>query len=81
MSDRVAHKADFARRFLLILAVMLTVAAAASFGPVHMTRVRAQATMHAGRNLRTVVKISKADDGGYKAPFYSIDHVEKPSEN
>jgi uncharacterized protein (TIGR03435 family) len=32
-----------------------------------------QGTLHAGRDLRTVVKISKADDGGYKAVFYSID--------
>jgi uncharacterized protein (TIGR03435 family) len=32
-----------------------------------------QGTLHAGRDLRTVVKISKADDGGYKALFYSID--------
>jgi len=31
-----------------------------------------QGTLHAGRDLRTVVKISKAD-GGYKAVFYSID--------
>ncbi len=32
-----------------------------------------QGTLHAGRDLRTVVKISKADGGGYKAVFYSID--------
>jgi uncharacterized protein (TIGR03435 family) len=32
-----------------------------------------QGTLHAGRDLRTVVKITKADDGGYKALFYSID--------
>ncbi len=32
-----------------------------------------QGTLHAGHDLRTVVKISKADDGGYKAVFYSID--------
>jgi uncharacterized protein (TIGR03435 family) len=31
-----------------------------------------QGTLHAGRDLRTVVKITK-DDGGYKAVFYSID--------
>ena len=57
-----------------------------SAGPV--TRVRAQAkaetpaftiadtwqgTLHAGRDLRTVVKITKDDGGGYKAVFYSID--------
>jgi uncharacterized protein (TIGR03435 family) len=32
-----------------------------------------QGTLHAGRDLRIVVKISKADDGGYKAVFYFID--------
>ena len=32
-----------------------------------------QGTLHAGRDLRTVVKITKADGGGYKAVFYSID--------
>ena len=37
-----------------------------------------QGTLHAGRDLRTVVKISKADDGGYKALFYSIDQGGDP---
>jgi hypothetical protein len=32
-----------------------------------------QGTLHAGRDLRTVLKISKADAGGLKAVFYSID--------
>jgi hypothetical protein len=32
-----------------------------------------QGTLHIGRDLRNVVKISKADDGGYKAVFYFID--------
>ncbi len=32
-----------------------------------------QGTLHAGKDLRTVVKITKAVDGGYKALFYSID--------
>jgi uncharacterized protein (TIGR03435 family) len=32
-----------------------------------------QGTLHAGKDLRNVVKISKADDGGYKAVFYRID--------
>ena len=32
-----------------------------------------QGTLKAGRDLRTVVKISKADNGGLKAVFYSID--------
>jgi uncharacterized protein (TIGR03435 family) len=32
-----------------------------------------QGTLHAGRDYRDVVKISKADDGGYKAVFYLPD--------
>ncbi|MGD0630996.1 MAG: TIGR03435 family protein [Terracidiphilus sp.] len=32
-----------------------------------------QGTLHAGQDLRIVLKISKADAGGYKADFYSID--------
>jgi uncharacterized protein (TIGR03435 family) len=79
MSDRAARKLDFILRLLLCIGIMAT---------VHSTHMRAQAkaqnptqniadtwqgTLHAGRDLRTVVKISKADDGGYKALFYSID--------
>lgn len=37
-----------------------------------------QGTLHAGRDLRTVVKITKADGGGYKAVFYSIDQGGQP---
>jgi hypothetical protein len=32
-----------------------------------------QGTLHAGKDLRTVIKIAKANSGGYKASFYSID--------
>jgi uncharacterized protein (TIGR03435 family) len=32
-----------------------------------------QGTLHQGRDLRTVIKIAKGDDGGYKAIFYNID--------
>lgn len=37
-----------------------------------------QGTLHAGRDLRTVVKITKGDNGGYKAVFYSIDQGGRP---
>jgi uncharacterized protein (TIGR03435 family) len=37
-----------------------------------------QGTLHAGRDLRIVAKISKADGGGYKAAFYSIDQGGDP---
>jgi uncharacterized protein (TIGR03435 family) len=88
MSDQAPRKLDFSRRLLLIMAVLLTVAATSIFGPLHIARVRAQAkadtapqgiadtwqgTLHAGKDLRVVFKISKADGGGYKAVSYSID--------
>jgi uncharacterized protein (TIGR03435 family) len=37
-----------------------------------------QGTLHAGQDLRVVVKISKADGGGYKAVAYSIDQGGAP---
>ena len=88
MADRVARKLNFTRKLLLSVAGWLTVAALALFGLVDAAQSRAQTptdnklpsiadtwqgTLHAGKDLRTVVKISKADDGGYKAVFYSID--------
>jgi uncharacterized protein (TIGR03435 family) len=37
-----------------------------------------QGTLHAGRDLRTVIKITKDDKGAYKANFYSIDQGGQP---
>ncbi len=37
-----------------------------------------QGTLHAGKDLRTVLRISKANSGGYKAAFYSIDQGAAP---
>lgn len=37
-----------------------------------------QGTLHAGRDLRTVVKITKDDKGAYKGIFYSIDQGGQP---
>jgi uncharacterized protein (TIGR03435 family) len=88
MTNLVVRKLHFTRKLLLSLAGWLTVAAVALFGLVDAAQSRAQAqtenkaqsiadtwqgTLHAGQDLRTVVKITKADDGGYKAVFYSID--------
>ncbi len=79
MSDRAARKLHLILRLLLCIGIMAT---------VHTTHMRAQAkaenpaqniadtwqgTLHPGRDLRIVVKISKADDGGYKSVFYVID--------
>lgn len=88
MTDRVVRKLHFTSQLLLRVAGWLTVAAVALFVLVAAAQSRAQSpadnktqsiadtwqgTLHAGRDLRTVVKITKADDGGYKAVFYSID--------
>ena len=37
-----------------------------------------QGTLHAGRDLRTVVKITKNDKGAYEGNFYSIDQGGQP---
>lgn len=37
-----------------------------------------QGTLHAGKDLRTVVKVTKDDKGAYKADFYSIDQIPRP---
>lgn len=86
MADRVVRKLDFIRKLLLRANGWLIVAAIALFGfaaqsqapPPTATKGQGvadtwQGTIHAGKNLRTVVEISKADDGGYKAVFRSID--------
>lgn len=81
---QVPIKRDLFGRVLLGMATLFAVAAPAIFSLVHGTAVSAQATaqevadtwqgtLHAGKDLRTVVKITKSDGGGYKAVFYSID--------
>jgi uncharacterized protein (TIGR03435 family) len=90
MSDRIARKLDFTRNLLLDVAGWLIVAMIALFGLVDVAQSQAQSPtdkaaqgiagtwqgiLHAGKDLRTVVKITKADDGGYKAVFYSIDQA------
>jgi uncharacterized protein (TIGR03435 family) len=88
MTEQVAPPLDFRRKLLLSLAGIAAVALPIVFGLVQISQVRAQSapanptrdiadtwqgTLHAGQDLRTVVKISRADGGGYKATFYSID--------
>lgn len=70
--------------------LMFAAASLAVFGMLAMQNADAQAsanpkdiadtwqgTLHAGHDLRTVVKITKADNG-YKAVFYSIDQGGQP---
>jgi uncharacterized protein (TIGR03435 family) len=88
MTEQVVRKLDLSRKMLLGLAAVVAVASPVVFGLVHMNEVRAQSTpanvtqniadtwqgtLHAGKDLRIVMKITKADDGGYKATTYSID--------
>jgi uncharacterized protein (TIGR03435 family) len=88
MTDRAIGKLDSTRKLLLSLAGWLAVAAVVLFGLVDAAKSRAQTptdnktqsiadtwqgTLHAGKDLRTVVKISKGEDGGYKAVLYNID--------
>jgi uncharacterized protein (TIGR03435 family) len=86
MADRIVRKLDFVKKLLLSACGWLIVAAIAMFGFALQIQAQSptankgqdiadtwQGTLHAGKDSRTVVKISKADDGGYKAVFYRID--------
>jgi uncharacterized protein (TIGR03435 family) len=73
---------------LLSVAAVMAAALPVTFGLVHATQVRAQSapanramniaatwqgTLHSDRDLRFVVKITKAGDGTLRATFYNID--------
>jgi uncharacterized protein (TIGR03435 family) len=93
MTEQVTRQLDFSRKLLLSLAGTAAVALPMVFGLVHISQVRAQSatanpaqdiadtwqgTLHGGRDLRIVFKISKAEGGGYKALNYSIDQSGDP---
>ena len=93
MTGQVTRKLGAGRKLLLGMAAVVLAAVPMGSGFVHVTSVHAQATagsstqsiadtwqgtLHAGRDLRTVVKITKADGGGYNAAFYSIDQGGDP---
>lgn len=93
MLECSAHKHRFGRRISLNLAITFAVAIPVAFGPVSENQARAQTgapssapdivavwqgTLHGGQDLRTVLKVTKADDGGYKADFYRIDQGGQP---
>jgi hypothetical protein len=86
MEEQVVNKLDFGRKLLLGLAATVALAVPITFGLVHVNQVSAQTanlaqdlsgtwqgTLHVGKDLRLVAKISKTDSGAYKAAFYSID--------
>ena len=93
MEEQMGNKLDISRKILLGLAATVALAVPITFGLVHINPVSAQTTaanltqdiadtwqgtLHAGKDLRTVLKITKADGGGYKAAFYSIDQGGAP---
>jgi hypothetical protein len=49
-----------------------------SISPTHDIADTWQGTLHAGKDLRAVLKITKANSGGYIAAFYSIDQAPTP---
>ena len=57
---------------LMLLVVTLTILAGASLQAQDIAGTW-QGTLQAGKGLRTVLKITKTDDGGWSAMFYSID--------
>jgi uncharacterized protein (TIGR03435 family) len=89
MEEQMGKKLDLGRKILLGLAATVALAVPITFGLVHINPVSAQTnltqdiagdwqgTLHVGKDLRVVAKVTKAD-GGYKAAFYSIDQGGAP---
>jgi uncharacterized protein (TIGR03435 family) len=85
MEEQMGKKLDLSRKILLGLAAIVALAVPITFGLVHSNPVSAQAisaqdvagdwqgTLHVGKDLRIVFRITKAEGGGYKAVSYSID--------
>jgi uncharacterized protein (TIGR03435 family) len=88
MTEQTGRKLDLRRKLLLSVAAMVAIALPVSFGLVHATQAGAQSasadsptniaatwqgTLHADRDLRFVVKITKASDGTLRAAFYNLD--------
>lgn len=82
VNEQRARKLDFRRKVLLSLAGLLSVAVPVAFGLVQAVSTENaakdiagiwQGTLHAGKDLRTVLTVVKADDGALKATLYSID--------
>jgi len=93
MPEYSAETLSFNWKTMFNMAVTFALALPLVFGLVTGNRVHAQAaapssaqdladtwqgTLHAGQDLRTVLKVAEADGGGYKADFYSIDQNPTP---
>jgi uncharacterized protein (TIGR03435 family) len=83
----------FQQKFLLVLLCAVAGVLPLFFASIYAHRVSAQntapasprdiadtwqGTLHAGQDLRTVIKITKDDKGGYKGVFYSLDQGAQP---
>ncbi len=83
----------FRQKFLLILICAVAGVLPLYYASIHARQVSAQnaapasprdiadtwqGTLHAGQDLRTVIKITKDDKGGYKGVFYSLDQGAQP---
>jgi uncharacterized protein (TIGR03435 family) len=90
MTERMARNLNLGRKLLLALAATVAVSVPVVFGLVHIKLTDAQAstgnparglagtwqgTLHTGLDLRAVIKISKAEGGGYNAVIYAIDQI------
>ncbi len=88
MTEQTRRKLDLSRKRLLSVAAVMAVALPVTRGLVQSTQVHArsapanpamniaatwQGTLRTDRELRFVVKITKADDGTLRATFYNID--------
>jgi uncharacterized protein (TIGR03435 family) len=93
LAECFRSKLSFGGKMLSNLAATFVVALSLVSGLVNVSPLRAQSaapasapdiaatwqgTLHAGQDLRTVLKVTKADSGGYKADFYSIDQGAQP---
>jgi uncharacterized protein (TIGR03435 family) len=90
LSGARAQRLSIARRLVLSTSAALVIGAPVMFGVLHASRSYAQApakqnpddtwqgTLHVQKDLRTVLKITKAPDGTLKSIFYSIDQGGQP---
>ena len=93
MTGKAASNLGPGRKLLLALAATVAVSIPVVFGLVHIKQADAQTpagnpaqeiagtwqcTLHSGLDLRGVIKISRAEGGGYNGVFYSIDQTETP---
>lgn len=88
MTKQIALKLDLSRKLLLSAVGIVVIALPVAFGLLHITEVRAQTVpanpastiaatwqgiLHGDRDVRFVVRITKAGDGTLRANFYNLD--------